>query len=270
MPSVEFDTNDFLNLLGRDRLSLEELEQAIPMLGVSLDGISEDTIELEVFPNRPDMLAVEGFVRALKGFLQFERGLVDYPVEESGLHLFVEKSVEDIRPFICAAQINDVNINDYLLRSIMNMQEKLHTTHGRNRVKVAIGVHDSDKITPPYTYKAVKSDAVSFIPLEMSDEMSLSDILIKHPKGVDYAFTLKGKTLFPVILDSKGEVLSFPPIINGELTRVTEDTRNLFIEVTGNHQLSVNQAVNIVVSAIADRGGTIHSVEIKKISEGKD
>lgn len=261
MPTVEFDTRDFLALLGSD-LSIAELEQAIPMIGVSLESFDENSMNVEIFPNRPDMLSVEGFARAVKGFMGLETGLVDYPIEASDIILNVDASVKDVRPFVAAAQIDGVVIDDLQLKSLMNVQEKLHTTHGRNRVKVAIGVHDSDRISPPYTYKAVKPADISFIPLDMTEEMNLNEILSKHPKGVDYAYTLRSFKKYPIILDSKGGVLSFPPIINGELTRVTEETKNLFIEVTGSHALSVNQALNIVVASIADRGGKIKSVEI--------
>ncbi len=263
MPTVEFATEDLLNLLGGKDLSLTELEESIPMIGVSLEEIDEEKMVLEVFPNRPDMLSIEGFVRAFKGFFGLEKGFIDYEVLKSDITLYVDPSVEKIRPFVCAAQIDGVKINDFGLRSLMNVQEKLHTTHGRNRVKVAIGVHDSDKLTPPYTYKAVKPDSISFIPLDTQDEMNLIEILEKHPKGVDYAFTLEGAEKYPIIVDSQQNVLSFPPIINGELTRITEETKNLFIEVTGKSQLAVDQALNIVVTSIADRGGKIKSVEIK-------
>lgn len=264
MPTVEFETQDMLSLLKSD-MSIQELSESIPMLGVSLEELDEEKTVLEVFPNRPDMLSVEGFVRALRGFLGLEKGFVDYDVRDSGIFFLVDGSVEKVRPFAAAAQVDGVVIKDQMLKSLMNVQEKLHTTHGRNRMKVAIGVHDSDKIKPPYTYKAVKPDEVSFIPLDMSEKMNLKEILLKHPKGVGYAFTLDGLKKYPVIVDSKNDVLSFPPIINGELTRVTEETRNLFIEVTGWHEPSVKQALNIVVSSIADRGGEIRSVEISRI-----
>jgi len=262
MPTVEFATQDFMNLLGGRDVSLEELTESIPMIGVSLDFLDAEKMVLEVFPNRTDMLSVEGFARAFKGFFGIEKGPVSYPVKPSDIVMYVDPSVERVRPYVVAAQIDGVTIDDAQLRSIMSMQEKLHTTHGRNRVKVAIGVHDSDEITPPYTFKAVKPANISFVPLDMAEPMNLSDILKKHPKGVGYAFTLAGLKTYPVIVDAKGSVLSFPPIINGELTRVSEETKNLFVEVTGWHMPSLHQALNIVVSSIADRGGTIRSVEI--------
>ena len=84
-----------------------------------------------------------------------------------------------------------------------------------------------------------------------------------HPKGRDYAWTLAGLNRYPIIVDSNGDVLSFPPIINGELTRVTEDTKNLFIEITGNSQLACEQALNMITTSIADRLGDIYTVKME-------
>jgi len=94
--------------------------------------------------------------------------------------------------------------------------------------------------------------------------MDLNEILLKHPKGTVYTHIFNGITDYPVILDKNGSVVSFPPIIDGELTRVTENTKNLFIEITGTDESAVNQALNIVVSAIADRGGDVYGVEVKR------
>jgi phenylalanyl-tRNA synthetase beta chain len=145
----------------------------------------------------------------------------------------------------------------------MNLQEKLHVTHGRNRKKVAIGVHDFDKIKSPFTYKTAKFNEIKFIPLDSAKEMNLKEILQKHPKGTAYAHIFEGVSDYPVILDKNNNVVSFPPIINGELTRVSKNTKNLFIEITGTDELAVNQALNIVVSAVADRGGEVYCVDIK-------
>ena len=144
----------------------------------------------------------------------------------------------------------------------MNIQEKLHITHGRNRKKVAIGVHDLSKVEPPFLYTAVKPEEVSFVPLDTKEKMNLAQILERHPKGRAYASTLAGMHRYPVILDRNGTVLSFPPIINGELTRVTEKTKDLFIDVTGLDSKSVNQALNILVTGILDRGGKAYTVEL--------
>lgn len=262
MPNIELNTQELMEYLD-NKFTIDELKERIPMIGVDMEKIDTEQIVVEVFPNRPDMLSVEGFARALRGFLDVETGLVKYEVFESDVSLTIEPSVENVRPYIACAIIKDINFTENSLISLMNLQEKLHVTHGRNRKKVAIGVHDSDKIQAPFTYKAVKYDEIKFVPLDFTEEMNLKEILQRHPKGRDYAKIFEGVVNYPIILDRKGNVLSFPPIINGELTRVTEDTKDLFIEITGTDELAVNQALNIVVSAVSDRGGKVWSVNLK-------
>ena len=63
-----------------------------------------------------------------------------------------------------------------------------------------------------------------------------------------------------VVLDKDDNVLSFPPIINGSLTTVTTETHNLFIDVTGFDRKAVKGALDIVCTALAERGGKIESV----------
>jgi len=247
-----------------NKVSVDSLRERIPMLGVDLVSIDDSMLEMEVFPNRPDMLCVEGFARALKGFLGFEKGFLDYKLSDSKLVMKIDSSVKNVRPYVMAAAVYNVSITEVFLISIMNVQEKLHLTHGRNRVKVSIGVHDLDKVQSPFTYKALKPNEISFVPLDMNSEMDLAEILRKHPKGREYAFTLEGSEVYPIIVDKNNSVLSFPPIINGELTRVTSETNNLLIEITGKSELAVNQALNIIVTVLADRGGKIASVELIK------
>jgi phenylalanyl-tRNA synthetase beta chain len=262
MPSVEYDIGDLNHLLG-GRYETERLKEAIPMLGVDMESIDEEKIVLEIFPNRPDMLSIEGFARALKGFMGAETGYKQYAATPSAIVVNVDPSVDEVRPAVAAGVVMGVEMDDYTVKSIMDMQEKLHRTHGRNRAKVAIGVHDLDKVKPPFTYKAVEPKSVSFIPLDMAEKLDLKQILVEHPKGKDYAWTLEGAEKYPLFTDSKGDVLSFPPIINGELTKLTGNTRNLFIEMTGTSQQAVDIALNIIVTSLADRGVKIQTVELK-------
>ncbi len=266
MPTVEFEFRDMVKLLGEE-FTPDDLKDTIPMLGVDLESIDHEKITLEVFPNRPDLLSVEGFARALKGKLSLDAGLCEPTLEDSGIELSIDPSVSSVRPYVVGAVLRGVILDDMSLKSLMDLQEKLHITHGRKRKKVAIGVHDLKNVMPPFRYTTAKPGEVSFIPLDMSDEMNLGEILKKHPKGREYAWILEGFGRYPVILDKKDKVLSFPPIINGELTKVSEDTLDLFIEVTGNSEKAVNQALNIIVYALEDRGGRIYSVDIKTVSK---
>ncbi|MCD6108424.1 MAG: phenylalanine--tRNA ligase subunit beta, partial [Thermoplasmata archaeon] len=256
MPVVTFDYNDFLNLLGY-KLSMEEFLERIPMIGADLDRVEDSSISIEFFPNRPDLLSVEGIARAARTFFGFEKGLKKYKTEKSNIFLKVDPSVKKVRPFIVTALVKNIEMTDELISSLMDLQEKLHFGLGRERKKVAIGVHDFDQIEPPFIYKAVEPKSIKFVPLAKTEEMNLGEILEKHEKGVAYAHLLKGFDRYPIILDKNNNVLSFPPIINGSLTEVTPFTKNLFIDVTGNDLDAMKFALNILVTALVERGGKI-------------
>jgi phenylalanyl-tRNA synthetase beta chain len=253
MVVIEIDKNDLLNLIGK-KLSDEEIEETLFLLK-SETKINDNKIEIELTPDRPDMLSVEGVTREMKGFLSLETGLKNYDITESNFMLKKEKA--EVRPAIACAIILDVKLTDELVKSLMQMQEKLHATVGRNRKKVAIGVHDYDKVKPPFTYTDVLDE--KFIPLNENKEMSVKEILENHPKGKDYAHLLKDK--YPMLYDKEG-VISFPPIINSDRSKVTDKTKNLFIDVTGEDDKTVNQVLNILVCNITERCGKILTVKI--------
>ena len=254
MVSIEIDKKDLLNLVGKE-LSNNEIEEVLFLLKIE-SKIDNDKIECELTPDRPDMLSVEGLTREIKGFLGIETGQKKYDVTDSNFVLKKEKA--EVRPYIVCGIILDVKLTDELVRSLMQIQEKLHATIGRDRKKVAIGVHDFDKVKPPFSYKDVTDE--KFVPLNETKEMNIKQILEEHPKGKGYAHLVKdGK--YPMLYDSEG-VISFPPIINSERTKVTDETKNLFIDVTGTDERAVNQALNILVCNITERGGKILTVKI--------
>jgi len=259
MATASFNIADLEALLGR-KLGKKDYEQ-IPMLGTPLEARDEKTITVEIFPNRPDLLSIEGFARALRGFLGIESGLQEYPTKKSEVSIIVEKSVQN-RPYIVAAVVRKVKLDGDIILALMQTQEKLHETLGRKRRKVAIGVHNLTPVAQPFHYKAARPEAASFVPLDSKEKMNLAEILEKHPKGKAYAGVLEGCEKYPILEDKTGQILSFPPIINGELTRVTERAKELLVEVTGTDKKAVGQALNILCTAFADRGFEIQSVKI--------
>ena len=220
--------------------------------------LPDGTLNVEVTPNRPDALSVEGIARALRCYLEEKPAL--YEVGTARIEAFKDASVASVRPAFGCAAVRGVRMTDSLLRSLMQVQEKLHETLGRKRRKVAIGIHDMDRVTPPFRYFACGKEDVSFVPLDKAEKMTPLEILLRHEKGMAYAHLVNEKC--PMITDSNGEVLSFPPIINGELTRLTESTSNIFIDCTGTSEDAVRQAVGIIAAALADRGGKIEEVTL--------
>ncbi len=259
MPTIKMSKKDLLSLSGAREKDLSKL----PMMGVQVESIDGDQMEVEVEANRSDMFSVEGIARHLRGFLGIEKGFVEYTVENSDFTLSVDESVRAVRPYIGSAYISGLELDDFLIKSIMAVQEKLHTTVGRKRKKIAIGIHDSSRIGRSIIYKAVRPDEVRFEPLGMDEELDLAEILERHDKGREYAWVLDGKERYPILMDTDGNVLSFPPIINGNLTLVTPETKEVFLDVTGTDMAVVSQVVAIIVAMFADRGGKIHRVEIR-------
>lgn len=238
------------------------------MIGGDFSHVNGDEINIEFFPNRPDLTSVEGIARASRGFFGFRTGLQKYELTTSNIVLTVDPSVKKIRPYITTALVKNITMTDELIVSLMGLQEKLHIGLGRNRKKVAIGVHNAEPIKPPFTYKAVDPDSVSFIPLAKEESMTLREILKIHEKGIDYAHLLTGFDKYPLITDANNNVLSFPPIINGSLTEVTPHTKEIFIDVTGTDRKAINYALNIVSTALAERGGKIYQTTV--LDEGKN
>jgi phenylalanyl-tRNA synthetase beta chain len=255
MPVIKLYNEDLEKLTG---VSVERIKERLALMCADVERINADSMDVEFFPNRPDLFSVEGVSRALKQFLDIEPELVTYKVQRSGIEMVVEPSVLAVRPYIVCGVVRNVHLDYNAIESLMLLQEHLHRGLGRNREKVSIGVHDLGKIKPPFRYLAV-DPLFSFVPLDYEEELSMAEILERHPKGVAYRYILEGKDNYPLILDSEDGVLSFPPIINAERTRVTESTKDIFLDVTGlNEHVSV--ALNVIACALADRGGQIESV----------
>ncbi len=260
MPVFTFDLDDFSDLVGR-RITEEELTERLPMLAVPVEEMEDLTeIKVEVFPNRPDMLSVEGLARAYAGFVDEKVGMPNYEVKDTKYPLIVDSSIQKVRPYIVGAVVRDISFTDASIASVMQYQEKLHITHSRNRRKASIGLYDAEGLEFPLRYRAVGREEVRFVPLQLTEEMTPEEILTKTPKGVEYAHLVGEKC--PFLTDNKGTVLSFPPIINSQDTAVTEDTESLVIDVTGLSLLAISQALNMVVTALADRGGIVESIQV--------
>ena len=261
MPNINVNYGDLCKLLGR-RVELERLKWHLMMLGIETE-VCGDELRLEILHNRPDLLSPEGVARALSGFLGLKPGLPDYKIEASGISVEVDPSTKSIRPFIAAGVVTNVELTDEAVISLMQVQEKLHASLCRNRRKGSIGVYDLDKVTPPITYTSVHPEGIRFVPLDFNRELTPAQILREHPKGIEYGKIIQNLPRYPLLLDSKGTVLSMPPIINSEDTRVTNNTKRFFIDVTGTEERVVNQALVILMTGLAERGFKLGSVTDK-------
>jgi len=263
LPTVETNFEDLQSLLGIQLpTNTEELNEILSYVKGEVERLSEGELSVEIKDsNHPDLWSVEGIARALRGFLDLEKGMKNYVVTgSSGVDISVDPALENIRPYIACAVVRNVDLTDVVIRGMMHLQDKLDQTYGRRRRRTSIGLYDFDLIKSPLRYEVSKPSEISFIPLGFAEKMTLREILRKHPKGLEYGYIVNRYREWPIILDAKDDVLSFPPIINSnDLGRITEETKNVLIEVTGTvHETVLNTLITMAVS-LADRGGEIFS-----------
>ena len=267
MPTIDLSMNDYENLLkliGR-KIDIEDLEEIIFLLKGEMEVYEENgekKISIEIPPDRIDMLSIGGLARSIKGYLNIETGKPKYSTIYGDIEVKVNQNIIPIRPYIAVTILHNVKLDEDLLKHIMTFQEKLHGTWCRNRRKASIGIYDFNKVKPPLYYEGVEPNKIRFIPLDTSIEMNGYEILSKTPRGKEYGHLLRDKNLYPILRDSERKVLSMPPIINSEDTRVTVDTRDIVIDVTGLDKYIVNSILNVLAYNFAEHGWIIERTKI--------
>lgn len=261
MASITFDKKEFEKHIK----FTPEIEEKIILFGTPIESVTENEITIEVFPNRPDLMSLQGFLRAIKSYIGKEPGLKKYTAHapEKGYRVTIDNSLSNIRPYTACAIVKGLKFDDVKIKEIISMQEKLHLTLGRNRKKLAIGIYPLEKIALPIKFEARRPQDIKFIPLESDREMNGLQILQKHPAGREYAHLLEGQDKFPVFVDAKGRILSMPPIINSHETgKVSEQTKDIFIECSGFHFETLKKTLNMIVTTLADMGGKIYAMDL--------
>ncbi len=251
----------YLNTLIIKKLSVAELEDLLFDMGFEIDKVDGDEIVIEVTPDRPDLLSTHGMAKAINHFLGEKPK--EYETKKSGVKVIIDKGVDSVRPYTVCAVVKNLDIDENLLKEIIDFQEKLHEAFARKRKKAAIGIYPLEKISPPIYYKAEKPEDIKFIPLDSEVEMNGKEIIEKHPKGIEYKSLLEGKKKYPVFVDSKNEVLSMPPIINSaRLGKVSCETKEIFIECSGDDLEILKKTLNMIATTLADAGGEVYSVNL--------
>ncbi len=274
MPTITIFQDDLESLLtGHHKvgpgITMAQLEEWLMLVKGELKGHNSETGELRIElqdSNRPDLWCCEGIARQIR--IKQQGRLKPYPFfaknQKSPHHLIVKPGMEQVRPYVAACTAKGYRVTEKGLAQLIQTQEKMADIFGRKRKTVSIGIYQLRSITFPVTYELVKPDEVRFTPLGMEAAMTLSEMLMVHPKGLEYGPILAVKHLLPILRDAKGQPLSFPPIINSrEIGEVRVGDEELFVEVTGTDLPMVVLSLNIFAVNLADRGATIEPVEIQ-------
>ncbi len=270
MPTLEVRKKDFEKLLGK-KLSKKEIEETVEYVKGELEGFEDGMLKIDCKEtNRPDLWSAEGLAREIKPRIGKERGIKKYLVKKSNIDVFINENLKQVRPLIVCALVKGVRVDDDFIKQIVQLQEKVGDTFGRRRKEAGIGLYDFDKMKHPIYYKGFKDDEIEFVPLEWKVPMRPTEILSQHDKGKAYKHLLDNVNCYPIVIDSNKTVASMPPIINSETTgKITEKTKNIFIEVTGFDFGIIETCLEVICMALADRGGKIFSCKIN-FPKGKE
>jgi phenylalanyl-tRNA synthetase beta chain len=267
MPTIDIKKKDLDSLIGR-KLALGVLEKHLMLAKAELKEYNDATDDLKVElsdSNRPDLWSAEGIARQIRIALSGKPET--YPFFSHGRRatreIRVAKAMKTVRPFIAACTASGVRMNDDVLAQMIQSQDKLAEIFGRKRTTVSIGIYELDRIAFPVEYRLADPTSLSFTPLGMEEKLTLAEILDRHPKGIAYGNIVKPFAQYPVLTDSMGRVLSFPPIINSrEIGEVKPQTRNVLIEVTGTDLRMTVLTLNILAASFYDRGAEIEPVQV--------
>ncbi len=247
---------------------MADIEQWLPLVKGEVKDFTQETGEIRVElqdTNRPDLWCVEGIARQIRSVLT--GGQTPYPFfstrGRAKRRIQVMQGMETVRPFVAACASLGFSMSEEGLAQCIQTQEKLADSFGRNRETVSIGLYRLPSITFPVTYGLVQPDEIRFTPLGFEEKMTPHEVLTLHPKGLEYGNILTGCERLPLLWDTNGQVLSFPPIINSrELGEVQIGDTDLLVEVTGTDLSMVILALNIFASNLADRGATIEPIDV--------
>lgn len=260
MPVLKFKPGRVEEVLG---LSLDKALEIMEKLKIEVELDEEGNVVVELEVDRPDMYSLEGIARQAKGLLGRELGLPRYEVVESGYRIVAEDV--PTRPYIAGAIVWDVDVDEDFLEELIQFQEKLHTSHGGRRRRVAIGLHDLDKLSSKnITYRFIDIDGVMFKPLHHERTMTLREVLEETSQGKSYGSISLRENKHPVLY-SGDDVISVPPVINADLTRIEPGTRHIFIDVTGTELKPVLDILSILAANLAERSKSkrVGMVEVK-------
>uniref|UniRef100_A0AAR5PQH1 Phenylalanine--tRNA ligase beta subunit n=1 Tax=Dendroctonus ponderosae TaxID=77166 RepID=A0AAR5PQH1_DENPD len=222
-------------------------------------GLSEDVIyRVDIPANRYDLLCLEGLVLGLKifqGIIPPPQYKVIKPTDGSVEKLVVKPDTEKIRPFVVAAILRNLSFTQDSYNSFIDLQDKLHQNICRKRSLVAIGTHDYDTIKGPFIYDAKPPSDIKFVPLNQTKEFTAADLMTlysTHAQLKQYLSIIKDSPVYPVIFDSNGVVLSLPPIINGNHSKITLETKNVFIECTATDLTKAKIVLDTIVCMFSE------------------
>ncbi|CAG8560967.1 235_t:CDS:2 [Acaulospora colombiana] len=253
-----FNTNSNQKNLTQ-RIQTSEKEVVSKEIGAArAEGLSDRPIlKIDIPANRYDLLCQEGISRALLIF-QGKAKPPSYRVVKPDGELekiHIKPETAQIRPHVVGAILRNIRFSERNYNNFIDLQDKLHNNICRKRTLVAIGTHDFDTLKGPFTYEALPPKEIKFAPLNQNKEFNGEELMsfYENDKHLGkFLHIIRDSPVYPVIYDSNRVVCSLPPIINGDHSKITLDTRNVFIECTATDLTKAKIVLNTVVTMFSE------------------
>ncbi|KHO00824.1 phenylalanyl-tRNA synthetase, beta subunit [Metarhizium album ARSEF 1941] len=286
MPTISVDKYKLFEALGKN-FTKQEFEDLCFDYGIELDDDTEDQdrpivdgkqeppqLKIEIGANRYDMLCFEGIALNLNVFLGRTKPPNFRVVEPKDAHAQVIKVLPDttrVRPYVSGAVLRNIKFTPDRYESFIALQDKLHQNLARNRTLVSMGTHDLDTVQGPFTYEALPPGDIKFIPLNQTKEMNAQELMTFYETDRHlgrYLHIIRDAPVYPVIYDANRIVCSLPPIINGDHSKITVNTTNVFIEITATDMTKLQIVTDMLVTMFSGYVQEPFTVEpVKVISE---
>ncbi|OSS50664.1 hypothetical protein B5807_04367 [Epicoccum nigrum] len=278
MPTIAVDKAALFKELGRD-YTTEEFDELCFEFGIELDeDTSQSTkpedqaqppqLKIEIPANRYDMLCFEGIALNLKVFLEKEKlpkWQVTPPKDGQLQELHIKPETAQIRELCSGVILRGITFTQARYDSFIALQDKLHQNLARQRTLVSIGTHDLDTVKGPFTYEALKPEEIEFIPLNQTKKMNAKELMEFYEKDKHlgrFLHIIRDSPVYPVIYDANRTVLSLPPIINGNHSKITLDTKNVLIEITATDKTKVEIVNHMLIAMFAGYAESIEPIKI--------
>ena len=270
MPTITVDKAALYKEIGRT-YTTQEFDELCFEFGIELDEDTEDSerpivdgvqeppqLKIEIPANRYDMLCFEGIALNLNVFLgrrEMPKYRLKAPTNGELLKCYVKEDTMQIRPYFSAAILRGIKFTKARYESFIALQDKLHMNLARQRSLVAIGTHDLDTIKGPFSYEALPPDEIKFAPLNKTQEMTATEMMTFYEKDKHlsrYLHIIRDSPVYPIIYDANRQVLSMPPIINSNHSKITLDTTNVFIDITAVDKTKLEIVNHMIVSMFSE------------------
>ncbi|KAL1238963.1 Leucine-rich repeat-containing protein 47 [Trichinella pseudospiralis] len=206
------------------------------------------------------------------------------PSDESNAIIWCN-SVANVRPYLVCCIVRGLDFSDSnKKKQFITMQSKLHFNVCNKRILGTIATHDLANVRFPLKYTALHPEKIKIKPLNRTTELTAAKLMSELKAGAEalrkekkrnvhsgihqYIYLLAKKSTYPCLIDAEGTVISLPPLTNGDVTKISPETKDILVEVSSAESFaSCIHIMQEFMKALVDYCHTCSHTENENLSE---